>query len=118
MMAAAAANTPLNAPKLDYLVKCHYDQSTQRLYLSAGSFGGDVVLFHVNVGEIQPVGLLRGGHVDQIRSCYWDTANQTLLTGGEDSRICLWTPQPPSQRRPAVGKMSDIEKKRPKFSPY
>ena len=50
-----SANMPI-----DYLIDAHYDASSQRLFLAAGTNAGELVLSHINRTEIQPFGK---GHV-------------------------------------------------------
>lgn len=51
--------------------------------------------FHVNVGQLQHCQQLQaeGGHTDIVRSLYWNHATQSILTGGEDGRLCAWQGQ-------------------------
>ena len=58
---------------------------------------GDVVVMQVTEAGIVPVQRFAGGHSSVIRSFYWNAAANMIVTGGEDSRICLWGPTPPAQ---------------------
>lgn len=55
-------------------------------------FRGQVQLFHVNIGELQLCQVLEapGGHSDIVRAFYWNHQTQSILTGGEDGRMCAW----------------------------
>ncbi|KAG2201658.1 hypothetical protein INT47_003884 [Mucor saturninus] len=78
-----------------YAIDCSYDPATQRFYLITGSNTGSVDFFHVNVGQLQHCQQLniQGGHSDVVRSLYWNHATQSILTGGEDGRLCAWQGQ-------------------------
>eukprot|EP00051_Salpingoeca_urceolata_P019650 m.289563 g.289563 ORF g.289563 m.289563 type:complete len:386 (-) comp19460_c0_seq17:98-1255(-) len=79
---------------VDYFVDCAYDPGTQRLYTVTGSYSGKLEVFHVNQSLLSPAVTLDGGHMDVVRFAQWDFQSNTLLTGGEDSMLCLWGPQP------------------------
>ncbi len=86
--AAAAANGESAYP-ISYLIDCMYEPVSQRLYLAAGSANGSILLVHVNRSGLQPVCRLDGGHSACVRDLLW--VGQTLVSGGEDARVCSWT---------------------------
>ena len=116
-LTAAAAACPAGqalAPGLDYLVGCEYDAAADRLWCLAGTNGGAVGFFPVvepasgaaaaaaaQGGAAPPLfgppaaALPAGGggaHTDVVRSVLWPgAAGGTCLTGGEDSKICVWS---------------------------
>lgn len=65
------------------------------LYISSSFLSGSVDFFHVNVGQLQHCQQLhtQGSHTDVVRSLYWNHATQSILTGGEDGRLCAWQGQ-------------------------
>lgn len=119
-LAAAAASCQAGqtlAPGLDYLIGCEYNPAADQLWLLAGNNAGGVGFFPVaeprrGSGE-QPQSqqqqqqqqqplfgppaavLPGGGHTDVVRSMLWPGAAGSLcVTGGEDSKICVWSMQP------------------------
>ncbi|KAG1050917.1 hypothetical protein G6F43_006845 [Rhizopus delemar] len=82
--------------QVDYAVDCSYDPISSRFYLITGSNTGTVDFFHVNIGQLQhcqqlSVGDL--GHSDVVRSLFWNHPTQSILTGGEDGKLCAWQGQ-------------------------
>jgi hypothetical protein len=59
------------------------------------NYSGTVDFFHVNVGQLQYCQQLKvaGSHSDIVRSLYWNHSTQSILTGGEDGRLCAWQGQ-------------------------
>ena len=103
------------APGLDYLIGCEYNAAANQLWLLAGNNSGAVGFYPVSeppAGTVQqqqqqagaqpaplfghPQAALPGGsHTDVVRSVLWPGAAGSLcLTGGEDSKICVWSTQP------------------------
>ncbi|CDH52076.1 wd repeat-containing protein 89 [Lichtheimia corymbifera JMRC:FSU:9682] len=78
--------------QVEYAIDCSYDPVSQRFYLITGNNSGDVQLLHVNVGQVQHCQTLKapGGHTDIVRAVYWNHHSQSILTGGEDGRMCAW----------------------------
>jgi WD40 repeat protein len=76
---------------IQYIIDCHYDNINQRLYLIAGVENGDIGVFHVGATTIQLCGLMKGGHSDIVRACTWNHEHNFIITGGEDSKMCIWT---------------------------
>lgn len=85
-------HTASNGAAIDYCIDCHYEALTERLYLLGGTVDGRLVAFHVNRATLTPVLQLAGGHSSTIRCLQWDSANQRIITGAEDSFLCRWTP--------------------------
>ncbi|CBQ71071.1 conserved hypothetical protein [Sporisorium reilianum SRZ2] len=46
------------------------------------------------------------GHADIIRSVEWDSATNTLYTGGEDGNLCFWKFDPSSNQVAATGSIA------------
>jgi WD40 repeat protein len=72
-----------------HCVGAHYNHSTDTLMALMGSSAGDGLLVSVTSTRLTPVASLSGGHVEPIRCAYFGT--RAVFTGGEDSRICLWS---------------------------
>ncbi|OBZ84610.1 WD repeat-containing protein 89 [Choanephora cucurbitarum] len=81
--------------EIDYAIDCSYDPITQRFYLVTGNNSGTVDFFHVNIGQLQHCQQLKmpNSHSDVVRSLYWNHPTQSVLTGGEDGRLCAWQGQ-------------------------
>jgi len=92
--------------EITYLIDCHYQPSSQRLFISAGNAFGTVTISHVNITELETIALVKTpkasvqtsqsiteytttGHTATIRDILW--IEQLLVTGGEDSKLCVWT---------------------------
>jgi WD40 repeat protein len=77
---------------IDYLVGCQYEEDTNRLYLLAGEHVGTLHVLAVEQSAAVAVASLRGGaaggHASDVRCFHW--GKKSLLTGGEDARLCLW----------------------------
>ncbi|KAL1930797.1 hypothetical protein VTP01DRAFT_10959 [Rhizomucor pusillus] len=82
----------INVASVEYAITCSYDPFSRRFYLITGNNSGQVQLFHVNIGELQLCQVLEapGGHSDIVRAFYWNHQTQSILTGGEDGRMCAW----------------------------
>ncbi|KAJ3034663.1 WD repeat-containing protein 89 [Rhizophlyctis rosea] len=76
--------------KVDYLIDCAYDAEGLRMYLLSGSQEGGIGILHVNLGKLDVVHTLNGGHDDIVRGLHWNPQTRTIISGGEDGRICLW----------------------------
>ncbi|XP_064398505.1 WD repeat-containing protein 89-like isoform X2 [Halichondria panicea] len=79
---------------IDYLVDYHYQSSSDELFLVGGDNSGGVRVLHCeDMKSPKPVGLFIGGHTATVRALYWDSTvdGETLVTGGEDGLVCLWT---------------------------
>ncbi|KAI8376186.1 WD40-repeat-containing domain protein [Radiomyces spectabilis] len=80
----------IGVTNVNYAIDCSYDADAQRFYLMTGSLTGQVQLFHVNIGQLQLCQTLEGAHSDIVRSLYWNQRTQSILSGGEDGRMCAW----------------------------
>lgn len=75
---------------VDYLVGGRWLEKAQKLLLVGGKNNGEVHL--MECGD-RGLGLLRslvGGHTSTVRCFWWDEAEDSLVTGGEDSQLLLW----------------------------
>lgn len=95
----------------DYLISCHYSDIEDSVFTFVGDTHGSAAVYTsfnpqgtTQVAfSSQPLYLLRGGHKDVVRAIVPCTGSMqfhedaerslTLLSGGEDGRICLWAPQ-------------------------
>ncbi|KAF9436441.1 WD repeat-containing protein 89 [Entomortierella beljakovae] len=85
------ASNPQLGLKLDYGIDCKYEPETGRLYLISGSNEGNINILHVMADTLQLCQVLNGGHSEIVRSTHWDPKRGILFSGGEDSRLGLWT---------------------------
>lgn len=115
---------------VDYLVGGRWLEKSQKLLVVGGKNNGDVQL--MECGD-EGLGLLRslvGGHAAMVRCFLWDEAEDSLITGGEDSQLLLWktggemfTPEKAESRksqsalrlkyRPRKGQVDQKKKKSP-----
>lgn len=85
---ALAGVTPI-----DYVVDCQYDPASDSLFMVTGTFAtqsGNVDILRVETSGIKPVYRLHGAHSAMVRCFDWDVQSGSMVTGGEDSRLCLW----------------------------
>lgn len=74
--------------EINYLVGCHWDGSA--LNLVAGNTKGDCAMYNVEASSITVKRVLSGGHKACIRAFASSLQEQSIITGGEDSRLCEW----------------------------
>uniref|UniRef100_A0A0B7ASG4 WD repeat-containing protein 89 n=1 Tax=Arion vulgaris TaxID=1028688 RepID=A0A0B7ASG4_9EUPU len=79
------------------LTACSNNRSTA--VLLTGSYSGHLRLLSCTDQDNVKCTLssLDAGHTATVRCSHWDSKTQTLLTGGEDSQVCLWSPGPLTQ---------------------
>ena len=75
---------------IQYLVGCMWDGHASELNLLAGNTEGECAMFKVDAGAISVKRILSGGHKGCIRSFVPSALNDSIITGGEDSRLCEW----------------------------
>jgi len=76
---------------IDYVINCQYDATNDALFVITGTYGGNMDIFRVETSGIVPMYRLHGGHSGVIRCYDWDIQGKSVITGGEDSKICMWT---------------------------
>jgi hypothetical protein len=79
-----------NTVPMDYVIDCQYDQPTNSLFLLTGTYSGNMNILSVERTGITPVFELHGGHSSIIRCFDWNVSAKSIVTGGEDGRLCLW----------------------------
>ncbi|NXK98330.1 WDR89 protein, partial [Formicarius rufipectus] len=77
---------------LSYLVGGFYHEKAEKLFLIGGTSTGNIHLISCGTDGLSLVGTLCGGHSATVRSCCWNPADESLLTGGEDAQLLLWKP--------------------------
>ncbi|CAG5130259.1 unnamed protein product, partial [Candidula unifasciata] len=88
---------------VDYIVDCipeltaNNDRSSAVLLLGTHSGSLQLRLCPDQSADTHTLASLEGGHTTTIRCSVWDPKTHTLLTGGEDSLVCLWSADPSVQ---------------------
>lgn len=85
----ASAGTRSWGVPVDCVVGCEYEPDLDRLWLVAGGFEGGGCLASVTRDGIALEAVLGGGHREQIRAFDW--TGRSMVTGGEDAKLCLWS---------------------------
>jgi hypothetical protein len=74
--------------QIQYMIGCHWDGYD--LNLLSGNTNGDCAIFKVDAGNISLKQILTNGHKSSIRS-FTTLNDNSIITGGEDSRLCEWS---------------------------
>eukprot|EP00049_Salpingoeca_infusionum_P015624 m.305781 g.305781 ORF g.305781 m.305781 type:complete len:368 (+) comp15911_c0_seq8:300-1403(+) len=82
----------------DYVVDCMFDEAADRLYLVSGEHNGTLSISNINLDTVTPLISMTGGHATTVRALQWNTQDHTIITGGEDSFLCQWTSEAPSDQ--------------------
>ncbi|XP_077863746.1 WD repeat-containing protein 89-like [Saccoglossus kowalevskii] len=90
--------------EVEYLVDCFYNSSLKTLVVLGGTHSGNLRLLTVGKEVLHPVNTLNGGHGSTVRCLQWDNSTESLITGGEDGMLSLWTKE---------GKIEELSKERP-----
>ncbi|KAI9144980.1 WD40-repeat-containing domain protein [Paraphysoderma sedebokerense] len=78
---------------LEYMVNLQYDSNSDKLYLLSGSHGGQISIFNINGSDFNLLSLLQptvNTHNETIRTVHWDFQRELLMSGSEDSKLCIW----------------------------
>jgi len=75
---------------VDYLIDCHYQPTSNTLYVISGDVRGGVGILEVSKDGLTPVARLSGGHNRVVRFVDWNDQDKRVITGGEDTKLCLW----------------------------
>ncbi|TMW65684.1 hypothetical protein Poli38472_008326 [Pythium oligandrum] len=83
-----------NGVPTDYLIDCIYDQQSTELFLLAGDHNGTMNVLNIGGGngQLRHEAALMNGHKACVRTAYYAPEQNTLYTGGEDARLCRWSP--------------------------
>ena len=92
-----------------YCCGCAWDPHGDTLVLLAGTQGGVLAAWPLTAGADgtlavhPPAAVLAGGHTDVVRAATWlGPSGSTLVTGGEDGRLCVWTTAGPGDVAPSA----------------
>jgi len=80
---------------IDYLVDSYYDESNDTLLLIGGKHDGVATIISLEPNNATNICNLSNGHRSTIRCARFKPESSSLaflLTGGEDGRVCLWSP--------------------------
>jgi WD40 repeat protein len=80
----------------DYIVDTYCDVANNQVHALVGTFGGDLLDVALNGdGSMNAHARLSGGHYRPVRCALWGVGsgigNGVVVTGGEDTRLCMWT---------------------------
>lgn len=106
--------------KIQYIVDYVGSTDSDHWIVLCGTHEGDLSILQLsNNYEEKLLSTLCKGHKATVRCVKWDDQNKTLLTGGEDSMICLWSSKPRSisQELKTSNKLK-MKKTMKKFQPY
>lgn len=74
------------------MIDCCYNSDSEKLFLFAGSYSGDIVMFQPVPDDLIHSASLAGGHTDVVRSIVDIPQAEFILSGSEDGRLCQWEP--------------------------
>jgi len=78
--------------RADYLLGCNYT-AQQQLFLLSGLNSGEILIHEIGQdGLLHPRFYLPFGHNTVVRAFDWGP--NSMVTAGEDSKICLWSANP------------------------
>lgn len=95
--------------KVEYLIDCFQSTGESNPVLVAGTHSGKLHFLSVEGSKLSHMLALDGGHTDDIRCLTWDQQTGTLITGGDDAMVCLWTANSDK------GKAAHVQKSNPKI---
>ncbi|XP_003978680.2 WD repeat-containing protein 89 [Takifugu rubripes] len=75
---------------VDYLVGGRWLEKAQKLLVVGGKNSGEVHLMECRDKGLSLLRSLVGGHTSTVRCFLWDEAEDSVVTGGEDSQLLLW----------------------------
>lgn len=87
-----------------------------QLHLLAGTHGGTLRILNTSGESPSVIQTLSGGHSGIVRCCHW--SNGMLLSGGEDSMLCLWSEQKPNKPQLSKSKLKAKNTISKKSNPY
>ncbi|XP_063296566.1 WD repeat-containing protein 89 [Pelobates fuscus] len=77
---------------IDYLIGGMYHEKENSLFLAGGSHAGDIHILSCKSDKVRHLKTLSCGHSSTVRSFHWNLEDGSLLTGGEDAQLLLWSP--------------------------
>ncbi|XP_060608565.1 WD repeat-containing protein 89-like [Ruditapes philippinarum] len=96
---------------IDYIVDCLTSDKLE-LHLLAGQHSGELKIIELSRKGIPKVTcMLNGGHSSTVRCLHWNSKEKMLVTGAEDSLLCLWSTKPDTQQHVAANKAKLKSKK-------
>ncbi|XP_048254835.1 WD repeat-containing protein 89-like isoform X2 [Haliotis rufescens] len=107
------------AASVDYIVDLLQPECDNMDILVAGTYGGDVRILEVVEDDVKVVHTLgSSGHTDRVRCCDWDAQTTSLVTGGEDSLLCLWSTQTKPSAKVTSKSRAKLKRKGRSSQPY
>ncbi|ESO98356.1 hypothetical protein LOTGIDRAFT_159161 [Lottia gigantea] len=103
---------------IDYMIDVVPTLDTSKHFLATGTKSGDIKLLDVTSKIPDMISCLSKGHNEIVRCIYYNVQNRTLVTGGEDSLLCLWsseniTPNTNSSKRGVKMKQTPTKRLKP-----
>ena len=74
---------------INYLVDARFNSESGRLELLCGNWDGGLHLCEATDSTVTPLATLAQGHSAVVRCAAWGSGG-SIITGGEDSRLCVW----------------------------
>lgn len=87
-----------------------------KLHLVAGTHSGSLRVLDVSGDSPTVVQSLTGGHTSTVRCCLW--SDNMLVSGGEDSMLCLWSHRKTIPKQEPKGKLKVKKSVTRKAQPY
>ncbi|KAK6185452.1 hypothetical protein SNE40_007682 [Patella caerulea] len=79
---------------IDYLIDVILTEDNTQQIIAAGNKTGTIKLLDISSKRTEVISTLSKGHTEIVRCIYYNNKNGTLITGGEDSLLCLWSSDP------------------------
>lgn len=106
---------------VDYIVDCLACESSD-LHLLAGRHNGDLKIIELSRKGIPKVMCsLSGGHAATVRCLHWNLKSNELITGAEDSLLCLWSTKQSNKETVIPPSKAKLKSKKPigkRSNPY
>ncbi|CAI9723557.1 WD repeat-containing protein 89-like isoform X1 [Octopus vulgaris] len=104
--------------KVEYIVDYIGSEKTDHWMVLAGQKNGNLsILEFSNDKDVEIISSLSGGHTGIIRCLHWDKMTSSLVTGGEDSMVCLWSTTTAEENKES-NKLKIKAHKPKNFAPY
>lgn len=106
--------------KIEYIVNYIGSTDSDEWLILGGTHKGDLSILQLSSkDEVKTLSTLTGGHKATVRCLMWDAHSNSLVTGGEDSMMCLWSNKPGSApNEPKIANKLKTKKGTRKVLPY
>ncbi|GAB1602943.1 WD repeat-containing protein 89-like [Argonauta hians] len=104
--------------QVEYIVDYIGSERSDQWMVLAGQKKGELsVIEFSKEKDLELISTLSGGHSGIVRCLHWDTQTNSLVTGGEDSMVCLWSTTAAAETK-EVNKLKMKTHKIKTFTPY